>query len=179
MNTKKLVESIRESFEIVPDPRKERTRAHDLGEMLVMALIATLCGADGFVGIELFCKSRLDWFRTFLVLENGVASHDTFGRVFAELMSHREPLPYLGDLMFHALLRPLIDSSTPLLREHDVHLPWPQRPLELTGLGRQVLGGERYWLDQDAPERWVGGVRLRAGQPHWALDDGLRPVWKD
>ncbi|MCY1328811.1 hypothetical protein D9M69_143850 [compost metagenome] len=103
----------------------------------------------------------------------------TFGRVFAELMSHREPLPYLGDLMFHALLRPLIDSSTPLLREHDAHLPWPQRPLELTGLGRQVLGGERYWLDQDAPERWVGGVRLRAGQPHWALDDGLRPVWKD
>ncbi|MCZ7019556.1 hypothetical protein, partial [Salmonella enterica] len=30
-----------------------------------------------------------------------------FGRVFAELMAKREPLPFLGDMMFHALLRPL------------------------------------------------------------------------
>ncbi|WP_430472532.1 DUF1835 domain-containing protein [Zestomonas insulae] len=101
-----------------------------------------------------------------------------FGQVFAELMSRDEPLPYLGDLMFHALLRPLIDAPTPLLHEEQAELPWPQRPLRLTELGRQVLAGERYWLDCTAPERWVGGVRLRAGEPHWALDAELRPSWR-
>ncbi|WP_375162934.1 DUF1835 domain-containing protein [Pseudomonas sp. LS44] len=100
----------------------------------------------------------------------------TFGLVFAQLMSRAEPLPYLGDMMFHALLRPLLDSATPLLREEHPELPWPKRPLQLTELGREVLAGRRYWLDCDAPERWVGGVRLRAGEPHWCIDDQMRPM---
>lgn len=101
-----------------------------------------------------------------------------FGRVFAELMGRREPLPYLGDQMFHALMRPLIDAPTPLLIEADVHLPWPQRSLTLTALGQQVLAGDAYWLDHAAPERWVGGVRLQAGLAHWALDAHGQPVWR-
>lgn len=101
-----------------------------------------------------------------------------WGRVFAELMARREPLPCLGDMMFHALLRPLIDAPTPLLDEADTHLAWPQRRLSLTALGRRVLAGEAYWLDQAAPERWVGGVRLQAGCAHWALGANLQPVWR-
>ncbi|MCY1267937.1 hypothetical protein D9M68_379090 [compost metagenome] len=100
----------------------------------------------------------------------------TFGMIFAQLMQRHEPLPWLGDLMFHALLRPLIDAPTPLLVEEQPQLPWGQRPLRLTELGQAVLAGERHWLDCAAPERWVGGVALRAGQPHWCLDDELRPV---
>jgi predicted transposase YbfD/YdcC len=81
----KLVETIKESFAVVPDPRLERTRLHDLTEILIMALVATLCGADGFVGIEVFCKGREEWFREILELKNGIPSHDTFGRVFAAM----------------------------------------------------------------------------------------------
>jgi hypothetical protein len=76
-------------------------------------------------------------------------------------------------------MRPLIDSPTPLLVEAEQHLPWTQRPVRLTALGRQVLAGERHGLDQLAAERWVGGVRLRPGQPHWTLDDDLQPRWRD
>ncbi|QBF26337.1 DUF1835 domain-containing protein [Pseudomonas tructae] len=101
-----------------------------------------------------------------------------FGRVFVELMGKHEPLPYLGDLMFHALLRPLIDAPTPLIHEAHAELEWPHRPLRLTPLGEQVLAGRAYWLDQQAPERWVGGVRLNARQAHWALDHSLWPVWR-
>ncbi|CAD5107658.1 DUF1835 domain-containing protein [Zestomonas carbonaria] len=100
----------------------------------------------------------------------------TFGLVFAHLMQHHEPLPWLGDLMLHALLRPLIDAPTPLLIEQQPQLPWAKRPLSLTDLGRQVLAGERHWLDCQAPERWVGGVCLRAGQPSWCVDDALQPT---
>lgn len=101
-----------------------------------------------------------------------------FGRVFADLMRTREPLPYLGDLMFHAVLRPLIDARTPLLSEQDRDLPWPQRTLNLTTLGEQVLAGQAYGLDLLDQERWVGGVRLRPGHSHWALNAALQPVWR-
>lgn len=100
-----------------------------------------------------------------------------FGYVYAQLMEQHDPLPSLGDLMFHALLRPLIDARRPLLHEDDAALPWPRRTLQLTALGEQVLAGQAYGLDCHDEPRWVGGVRLNPGQPHWALDAALQPVW--
>ncbi len=41
--------------------------------------------ANGWADIERFSKAKLDFFRTFLDLPNGIPSHDTFGRVFARL----------------------------------------------------------------------------------------------
>ncbi|WP_431700255.1 DUF1835 domain-containing protein [Pseudomonas sp. BR20] len=101
-----------------------------------------------------------------------------FGRVFAELMARRDPLPFLGDMMFHALLRPLIDGEQPLLTETETHLDWPRRPLALTPLGHEVLNGQAYWLDHASHERWVGGTCIRPGQPHWTIDEALRPQYR-
>lgn len=101
-----------------------------------------------------------------------------FGRVFAELMAKREPLPFLGDMMFHALLRPLIDGPNPLLIETATERDWPRRDLALTPLAHRVLGGEAYWLDHAGHERWVGSVCLKPGQPHWALTHDSLPVWR-
>lgn len=101
----------------------------------------------------------------------------TAGRAYAELMLKREPLPYLTDLMVHVLLRPLIDAPTPLLLE-DQGEPWAQRNLRLTALGQRVLAGEAYWLDEGAPERWVGGVHLLSGVGHWAVDEAGWPRWR-
>jgi len=102
-----------------------------------------------------------------------------FGRVFAELMAKREPLPFLGDMMFHALLRPLIDGPNPLLIETETDREWPRRELVLTPLGARVLDGDAYWLDHAGHERWVGGVCLKPGQPHWTLGSDCHPVWRD
>lgn len=101
-----------------------------------------------------------------------------FARVFAELMAKREPLPFVGDMMFHALLRPLIDGDAPLLTETGTHKDWPQRVLALTALGQDVLNGQACWLDHTTQERWIGGTRIAPGQPHWAIDENLRPLWK-
>jgi predicted transposase YbfD/YdcC len=72
-------------FENLADPRIERTRIHDLFELVVVALCGTIAGADTWADIERFGNERLSWLRTFLRLEAGIASHDTFGRVFALL----------------------------------------------------------------------------------------------
>lgn len=72
-------------FENVTDPRVNRGQNHNLLEMIFVALTATICGAQGWADVERFAKSKLDWFRRYVPLENGVPSHDTFGRVFARL----------------------------------------------------------------------------------------------
>ncbi len=72
-------------FEDLPDPRADRGKQHVLLGMIVMALCAAICGAEGWTDVERFAKAKHEWFRKFLRLENGVPSHDTFGRVFGLL----------------------------------------------------------------------------------------------
>lgn len=69
---------------IVTDPRRHN-RLHPLPEMIVMALVAILCGADGWDDVADFCLVRQEWFKRLLSLPRGIPSHDTFGRVFARL----------------------------------------------------------------------------------------------
>lgn len=72
-------------FETLTDPRLKRTRRHELFDLIVVALCGTIAGADSWADIERFGNVRLAWLRSFLRLQNGIPSHDTFGRVFARL----------------------------------------------------------------------------------------------
>lgn len=71
-------------FGELPDPRAHNV-IHKLHDILVIAICAVICGADGWVEVEEFGRSKRAWFATFLDLPGGVPSHDTFGRVFAHL----------------------------------------------------------------------------------------------
>lgn len=72
-------------FDDIKDPRIDRTRYHKLEDILMIALVAILGGAEGWTQVELFAKSKRDWFGRFLELPHGIPSHDTFGRVFGLL----------------------------------------------------------------------------------------------
>ena len=73
------------SFATLPDPRVERTKEHLLLDIVLIAICAVVCGADGWVAVATFGKAKADWFGRFLKLPEGIPSHDTFGRVFAAL----------------------------------------------------------------------------------------------
>ena len=77
--------SIFDHFKGLSDPRVNRGNNHSLYEMVVIALTAAICGANGWVDVERFGVAKIDWFKKFLILEHGIPSHDTFGRVFALL----------------------------------------------------------------------------------------------
>lgn len=77
--------AVGECFEQVEDPRVERTRQHDLIDIILIALCASLANADDWVSVEFFAKEKEAWFRKFLSLPNGIPSHDTFGRVFSRI----------------------------------------------------------------------------------------------
>ena len=85
-------------FITISDPRQARKVEHDLVELLVVAVNAVLVGADTFVEIELWANEKIDWLRQYLTLENGIPSHDTFGRLFGLKKSNSEVKFYVGGI---------------------------------------------------------------------------------
>ncbi|MCL2866776.1 MAG: ISAs1 family transposase [Clostridia bacterium] len=77
--------TLMEIFRDIPDPRSGNGIRHRLDEVLVIAILAIICDFSKFTEMELFGQEHEEWLRTFLSLENGIPSHDTFGDVFAAL----------------------------------------------------------------------------------------------
>ncbi len=77
--------SLIEHFSVIPDPRVNRTKAHDLTDVMVIAVCCLLCAGEGFNDMADFGKAKEEWFKTFLKLRNGIPSHDTFNRVFSAI----------------------------------------------------------------------------------------------
>lgn len=77
--------SIGQHFSDLEDPRIDRTKHHRLLDIIAIAICGVICGADNWVDLELFGRSKEEWLKRFLSLPNGIPSHDTFGRVFARL----------------------------------------------------------------------------------------------
>jgi predicted transposase YbfD/YdcC len=74
-----------DAFRQLPDPRESPATRHYFGEILFIALAATVSGMDGFEDIAVFSREREDWLRGHLVLPNGLPGADTYARVFAAL----------------------------------------------------------------------------------------------
>ena len=77
--------SLTEHFSSLDDPRIDRTKRHELIDILTIALCGAIAGADSWVDVEAFGRRKEGWLRKMLELPNGIPSHDTFGRVFAML----------------------------------------------------------------------------------------------
>lgn len=74
----KLLDEIRH----IDDPRTQREPDHLLIDIVTIAILATLAGADNMTAVETYGKAKGAWLSTFLELPNGIPSHDTFSRVF-------------------------------------------------------------------------------------------------
>jgi len=74
-----------ECFAEIADPRIERTRQHLLCDILTLAVLAVIAGAEGWEDIEEFGQSKHEWLKRYLALPNGIPSHDTISRVFRAL----------------------------------------------------------------------------------------------
>ena len=72
-------------FDDIKDPRMRTHRnfRHSLSDIIIITVLAAICGADGWAEIEFFANAKKDWLETFLKLPNGIPSQDTFARVFS------------------------------------------------------------------------------------------------
>lgn len=74
-------------FLILPDPRQahHHNKRHLLLDIVVIAILAVIAGADTFHEIAEFGRRKKQWLKTFLELPHGIPSEDTFARVFSLL----------------------------------------------------------------------------------------------
>ena len=79
------LEQFASCWEGLEDPRSGNATLHDFRELLMIALCCVLCGGQGPTDMALFARAKEAFLRGFLVLENGLPSHDTFRRLFLDL----------------------------------------------------------------------------------------------
>jgi len=77
--------SLHDFFKNLPDNRIERNKQHLLIDIVILTIIAVICGADSWDSIELFGKSKKEFLLKFLKLPNGIPSHDTINRVISSI----------------------------------------------------------------------------------------------
>src|SRR3954463_13003183 len=77
--------SLAHHFAELTDPRIDRSRLHELLDIVAIAICAVVAGADSWDDIEDFGNAKVTWLSPFLDPPNGIPSHDTFRRLFERL----------------------------------------------------------------------------------------------
>lgn len=79
--------SFQDHFASLSDPRSFHAPnlRHDLSDILVIAVCAVICGAEGWEDIEEYGNAQAEWFAEILDLPHGIPGHDTFRRVLSRL----------------------------------------------------------------------------------------------
>ena len=80
-----LSQRLKDCLASIEDPRVERTRLHQLSDILTIAVLSVIAGGNGWEDMELYGVSKQAWLSTFLALPNGIPSEDTFRRVFERI----------------------------------------------------------------------------------------------
>jgi predicted transposase YbfD/YdcC len=89
-------QTLAEYLASIRDPRVERTKRHKLIDILIIGVCSVICGAETWEEMELFGRSKEEWFKSFLELPNGIPSHDTIARVFARIDPNEFRESFLG-----------------------------------------------------------------------------------
>lgn len=72
------------SIQQLPDPRTRWTQ-HSLIDIVTIAIMAVLSGADDWNAIQAYGEAKQEWLSGFLELPNGIPSHDTFNNVISRI----------------------------------------------------------------------------------------------
>jgi predicted transposase YbfD/YdcC len=82
--TKRNSVRIADHFAELTDPRRRKV-VYPLVNVVVIDICAVICGADDFVAISRFGRTKREWLARFLDLETGIPSHDRFNAIFAAI----------------------------------------------------------------------------------------------
>lgn len=85
MNSGNNLKSI---FSQIEDHRSATNQLHNLIDILLISIIAVICGAETWKQMSEFGRSKEEFLKTFLELPNGIPSKDTIRRVFTAIDSN-------------------------------------------------------------------------------------------
>lgn len=72
-------------FEVIEDPRAQRNQWYTVAEILLVTLLAVICGAEGWQDVENYGKSKIKYLRCYFPYECGIPSDDTVRRFFRSI----------------------------------------------------------------------------------------------
>ncbi len=108
----------------VRDPRRGGERkTHVFKEIVAIAILAKLSGAQTFNKMEDFGKIRREWLGTFLSLPHGIPSHDTFNRAIRAI----------SEKDFEVRFRAWAEAMRADAAQFDAEKPQPQRLVAIDG----------------------------------------------
>lgn len=109
-------------FANLEDPRNVHQCDHPLINVIAIAILGVICGADSWVDLERYGQAKREWLGTFLDLSSGTPSHDTFGRVFRWLDAaafQRQFVAWTQSLCQHTRGQLVSVDGKNLRRSHD------------------------------------------------------------
>ena len=77
--------ALSEVLEGIEDTRRTRSVMYPLHEVLIIMLLAVICGATSYAKVEMFGKSKQEWLKTFLKLEYGIPDACTLRNIIKEI----------------------------------------------------------------------------------------------
>jgi predicted transposase YbfD/YdcC len=81
-----VIANIIEHFSTLKDPRRDHpNKLHKLIDIIVITLCAILAKSETWEEIADYAEEKIDFFKQFLELPNGIPSHDTINRTFSLL----------------------------------------------------------------------------------------------
>src|SRR3954453_181036 len=77
--------SLRHHFAALLDPRGERSRRHELLDIIGIAICAVISGAESWTAVEAYGHAKLDWLASLLARPDGIPARGAFRRVLCLL----------------------------------------------------------------------------------------------
>jgi predicted transposase YbfD/YdcC len=76
---------MRTELALIPDPRIDRCKKHHWVDILLVCIIAMVCGIENVEDIAFFGETHQAWLKKYLTLPNGTPSADTIPRVLGRI----------------------------------------------------------------------------------------------
>ena len=73
------------TYFFIKDPRQKWKVKHTLSDIIFLAVVAVIAGAEGWEEIEDFGKDKLAWVQQYGDYKNGIPVHDTIARASSML----------------------------------------------------------------------------------------------
>lgn len=77
--------ALMEVLEGIEDNRRNNSVMYPLHEVLIIMLLAVICGATSYAKVEMFGKSKREWLENFLELEYGIPDACTFRNIIKDI----------------------------------------------------------------------------------------------
>jgi len=85
LDSASIIGNFQQYFQGLKDPRAKRRRVHPLMDIITIAILAVIAGAEGWEDIQEYGINKQEWLEQFLELPEGIPCPDTFRRVFERI----------------------------------------------------------------------------------------------